>query len=245
MYIGLKAGGDNKEYIRSPRPTAGASNRKRKASTTRNTTHDRVQPVRKRARTALQYEHYYHDDPDNDDTHEHLTGALPPSTSGADYARYDVGPSFLSTSQPPSYTTWQTAHIDRRNDGFDSSLQSNICQQKITNRNTHDMGMDRKNTGIKKNTTETRHYRKNTRTKNMYMNWNTRSGHKTTWRVSKRRMKRRTKRRTKKKQITMKGSTSGTTILVPNKVSVIQFHFLLTRLNLSQMERRRAHDELP
>lgn len=104
MHIGLKAGGDNKEYIRSPRPTARASNRKRKASTTRNTTHDSAQPVRKRARTALQYEHYYHDDPDNDDTHEHLTGALPPSTSDADYARYDVGPSYLSTSQPPSYT---------------------------------------------------------------------------------------------------------------------------------------------
>ena len=52
-------------------------NGKRKASATRNGTQDSVQPARKRARTALQYEHYYHDDSDNDDTPEYLSGTLP------------------------------------------------------------------------------------------------------------------------------------------------------------------------
>ena len=177
MHIVLKAGGDNEERIghqRSPRPTARARNRKRKASATRNTTQDSAQPVRKRARTALQYEHYYHDDPDNDDVHEILPGTLPPSPSGADYARCDVEHSYLSTSQPLSYTAWKIPHVERHSNGSDFSLQSNIGQLNITNRNTCDMRVEMEKT------IETRNYRKNTRTKNTFMNWNTRTDHKTT-----------------------------------------------------------------
>ena len=103
LHIDMKSGGDNQErieYQRSPRSTAQVRNRKRKASATRNSTQDSVQPARKRARTALQREHYYHDDPDNGDVYEHLSGTwyVAPLAIGADYANHDVVSSYLSTS---------------------------------------------------------------------------------------------------------------------------------------------------
>ena len=77
LHIDLKAGEDNQErvgYQRRPRTTARVRNRKRKASATRNGAQDSAQPARKRARTALQSEHYYHEDPDKSDVHESLSG---------------------------------------------------------------------------------------------------------------------------------------------------------------------------
>lgn len=98
LHTDLKAGGDDQErleYQRRPRSTARMTNRKRKASATRNGTQDSVQPARKRARTALQSEHYYHDDhddPDNGDVYEYLSGTLPP----------------LSLARTTRITTWKT-----------------------------------------------------------------------------------------------------------------------------------------
>jgi hypothetical protein len=80
----LKAGGDYEERIehqRRTRSTTRTRKGKRKASATRNEPQDSVQPARKRARTALEYEHYYHNDQsDHDDhgVHEHLSGMFPP-----------------------------------------------------------------------------------------------------------------------------------------------------------------------
>ena len=105
LYIDLKSGGDNQErieYQRRPRSTARVRNRKRKASATRNGPQDGVQPARKRARTALQREHYSHDDPDNGGVYERLSGTLP----------------LLTLARTMRITTWKARIYRRANHRF-------------------------------------------------------------------------------------------------------------------------------